>query len=132
MKNIQPERRDLITRDYIMQDYPYAGITSAEGEDFLEIWLCRRAEEWLRTQATSEQPFFCCISTPGPHPGYVVPESRANDYNPDDMPLWPNLKDDLAEKPAVQRLFRHVITQSGSLSDDVSCSLLRLCNPHLF
>lgn len=117
-KGTKPEVRDRITRDYIMQDYPYAGVTSAEGEDFLETWLCCRAEEWLRVGSTSDQPFFCCISLPGPHPGYVVPESRANDYNPDDMPLWPNLNDDLAEKPSVHRLFRDVVAQSGTLSDD--------------
>ena len=117
-KNVQIEVRDLITRDYIRKDYPYAGITSAEGKDFLETWLCRRAEDWLRAGATSDAPFFCCISTPGPHPGYVVPESRTNDYNPDDMPLWPNLHDDLSDKPSVHRLFRDTITQSGSVSDD--------------
>ena len=71
-KNFKPEVRDLITRDYIRKDYPYAGITNAEGENFLETWLCRRAEEWIRTQADSDAPFFCCISTPGPHPGYII------------------------------------------------------------
>ena len=60
--------RDLILRDYIIKDYPFAGVTSAEGEDFLEIWFCRRAEEWLRAHVQSEQPFFCCVSQYGPHP----------------------------------------------------------------
>lgn len=117
-RNVQPEVRDLITRDYIRKDYPYAGITSAEGEDFLETWLCRRAEDWLRQNNESDQPFFCCISTPGPHPGYVVPESRANDYIADEMPIWPNTHDDLADKPSVHRIFRDEVTQSGTVSDD--------------
>lgn len=123
-RNVQPQVRDKITRDYIRKEYTYTGITSAEGEDFLEIWLCRRAEEWLRSQVetsdghdSSGQPFFCCISTPGPHPGYVIPESWADVYNPAEMPLWPNTHDDLATKPSVHRIFRDVVTQSGSVSD---------------
>ena len=114
----QFEVRDRISRDYIIKDYPFAGITSAEDEDFFEIWLCRRAEEWLRAQASSSQPFFCCVSTPGPHPGYVVPESYALRYDPAKMPLWPNVRDDLGDRPAVHRLYRDVIAQCGDLSDD--------------
>jgi arylsulfatase A-like enzyme len=110
--------RDVIARDYIIQDYVFAGVTSAEGEDFEEIWLCRRAEEWLRAQAASDQPFFCCVSTAGPHPGYVVPASYAALYDPAQIELWPNYEDDLDGKPAVHRLFRDEIAQSGTLTPD--------------
>jgi len=114
----QAQVTDLVTREYIVQNYPFAGITSADGEDFYEIWLCRRAEEWLRTQAGWDRPFFCCISCPGPHPGYVVPAGYAARYDPAQMPLWPNLADDLTNKPSVHRLFRDVITHAGTLTDD--------------
>ena len=117
-RDVRIERQDLITRNYIRQDYPFAGITSAEGEDFLETWLCRRAGEWLRDSTDSDQPFFCCVSTPGPHPGYIVPAPIAALYEPAEIALWPNLADDLADKPAVHRLFRDVITQSGTLTPD--------------
>jgi len=112
------EVRDLVTRDYIIKGYPFAGITSAEDEDFLEVWLCRRAEEWLRASAGADQPFFCCVSTPGPHPGYIVPAGYAARYDPAQIPLWPSYEDNLADKPAVHRLFRDVITQSGTLTPD--------------
>ena len=114
----QAQVRDLITRDYIIKDYPFAGVTSLDGEDFYETWLCRRAEEWLRANATSGQPFFCCVSTPGPHPGYVVPERYAALYDPAEMELWPNIADDLADKPSVHRFFRDSITQSGTVTPD--------------
>jgi arylsulfatase A-like enzyme len=48
----------------------------------------------------------------------VVPQRYADLYAPADMPLWPNVRDDLAGKPAIHRLFRDKITQAGSLSDD--------------
>ena len=114
----QFEVRDLILRDYIVKDYPFAGVTSAEGEDFLETWFCRRAEEWLRAHARSDQPFFCCVSQYGPHPGYVVPESKAALYDPAAMTIWPNYEDDLADKPSVHRLFRDDLAQSGTLTPD--------------
>jgi arylsulfatase A-like enzyme len=115
---VQAQVRDLIARDYIIKDYPFAGVTSRDGEDFFEIWLCRRAEEWLRANATSDEPFFCCVSAPGPHPGYVVPERYAALYDPAEMELWPNHADDLADKPAVHRLYRDSITHSGTLTPD--------------
>lgn len=115
---VSPEVSDLITRSYIIKNYPFAGITSAEDEEFLEVWLCRRAEEWLRTNAKGDQPFFCCVSTPGPHPGYVVPAGSAALYNPSEMLLWPSHEDDLTGKPHVHRWFRDVVTESGTLSPD--------------
>jgi len=110
--------RDRVSRPYIVQDYTFAGVTSADGDDFLEIWLASQAEQWLRGQVNNTAPFFCCVSTPGPHPGYIVPERYAARYDPADMPVWPNLHDDLTGRPAVHRLFRDVITRSGTLSDD--------------
>lgn len=111
--------RDVIERGYIVANYPFAGITSADDEDFLEIWLCRRAEDWLAERAKHpDTPFFGCISLPGPHPGYVVPERYAALYDPDRIPLWPNIDDDLEDKPGVQRLFRHDVMKSDTLSHD--------------
>ncbi|MBI2942225.1 MAG: sulfatase-like hydrolase/transferase [Chloroflexi bacterium] len=111
------ELRDVVERGYIVANYPFAGITSADGEDFLEIWLCRRAEEWLAEQARHQgRPFLGCISLPGPHPGYVVPERCAAMYDPDAMPLWPNVDDALEDKPAVHRFFRDNVTRSGTLT----------------
>jgi arylsulfatase A-like enzyme len=128
------EVRDAISRDYIFKDYLFAGISNLDGDDFYEIWLCSQAESWLRAHARSRgpdasdpggaagrpggQPFACVVSLPGPHPGYVVPERYAARYDPRAMPLWPNTADDLADKPAPQRLYRDTITGSGSLSDD--------------
>jgi arylsulfatase A-like enzyme len=119
------ERRvwDTIKRDYIVAGYTFAGITSLDGDDFFESWLCGRAAHWIRGHLDAQpqdsaRPFACVVSLPGPHPGYVVPERYAALYAPKDMPLWPNTHDDLAAKPAPHRLYRDVVTHSGTLSDD--------------
>ena len=124
-RGVRREVRQAIARDYIFKDYLFAGITNLDGDDFYEIWLCSQASAWLRGHARSRgagaggggQPFACVVSLPGPHPGYVVPERYAARYDPRAMPLWPNATDDLADKPAPQRLYRDTITSSGSLSD---------------
>ncbi|MGH2367556.1 MAG: sulfatase-like hydrolase/transferase [Chloroflexota bacterium] len=122
-RGVRREVRDVIRRDYIVRGYPFAGITSLDGGDFREVWLCDRAEAWLRRHVAGPgrgagPPFGCVVSLPGPHPGYVVPERYAALYDPKDVPLWPNVHDDLADKPAPHRLYRDVITHSGTLGDD--------------
>jgi arylsulfatase A-like enzyme len=128
-RGVQREVRDLISRDYIFKDYPFAGVSNLDGDDFYEIWLCSQAKQWLRQHAESaaegsgepggsESPFACVISLPGPHPGYVVPERYARLYDPAAMPLWPNTHDDLADKPSPHRLYRDAVTHSGTLTDD--------------
>jgi arylsulfatase A-like enzyme len=122
-RGVQRELRDVIRRDYIVAGYPFAGITSLDGSDFREVWLCDRAEAWLRDHVSGPgradgQPFGCVVSLPGPHPGYIVPERYAALYDPKAMPLWPNAADDLADKPSPHRLYRDEITHSGTLTDD--------------
>jgi arylsulfatase A-like enzyme len=126
-RGVRREVRDKITRDYIVKDYLFAGITNLDGSDFHEIWLCDQAEQWLRRHVAGPgraqdgqagQPFGCVVSLPGPHPGYVVPERYAVLYDQQDMPLWPNTHDDLAGKPSLHRLYRDVITHAGTLTDD--------------
>jgi arylsulfatase A-like enzyme len=126
-RGVRREVRRAIARDYIVRDYLFAGITNVDGDDFYEIWLCSQAGDWIARHVREQRsappagagrPFACVVSLPGPHPGYVVPERYAARYDPAAMPLWPNAADDLADKPAPQRLFRDRITHSGSLSDD--------------
>jgi arylsulfatase A-like enzyme len=47
-----------------------------------------------------------------------VPERYAALYDARDVPLWPNTHDDLAGKPSPHRLYRDVVTHSGTVSDD--------------
>ena len=115
---VQIEVRDRIARPYIVENYTFAGVTDAENDLFYETWLSRQAENWVRTQASAGQPFFCCVSTPGPHPGYVVPGSYAALYDPARMAVWPNSHDELADKPGVQKLFSDIVTAGATLSDD--------------
>jgi arylsulfatase A-like enzyme len=122
-RGVKREVWDVIRRDYIHAGYTFAGITSLDGDDFREIWLASQAGDWIRRHVQGpgrqqRQPFACVLSMPGPHPGYVVPERYAALYDPKDMPLWPNTHDDLASKPSPHRLYRDVVTQSGSVTDD--------------
>ena len=110
--------RDKIVRPYILQNYTFAGITTAEGDLFYETWLGRRAEGWVRAQVSAGEPFFCCVSMPGPHPPYVVPESYATLYDPAQISVWPNTHDELVDKPAVHRLYSENVTSGATLSDD--------------
>src|SRR5262249_22204822 len=60
---------DPVRRRWLQNPTVYSGVTTADGEAFREIWICRRAQEWLRRHATAraEEPFLCFVSTPGPH-----------------------------------------------------------------
>ena len=116
-RGVRREVRDPITRDYIVKDYLFAGVSSLDGDDVYETWLCTQVERWLREREV-DTPFACVLSLPGPHPGYVVPERYARLYDPADMPLWPNTHDDLAAKPSPHRLYRDTVTHSGTVTDD--------------
>jgi arylsulfatase A-like enzyme len=111
---------DPVQRRWLRDPTVYSAVTTVDGEDHREIWICRRAQEWLRQQVASQpdDPFFCFVSTPGPHWPCVVPERYAALYDWRDVPLPGNLNDTLEGKPAAHRIYRDEAGESSSLTDD--------------
>ncbi|MGH2356353.1 MAG: sulfatase-like hydrolase/transferase [Chloroflexota bacterium] len=111
---------DPVRRRWLRDPTVYSAVTTADGEAYREIWLARRAQEWLRRHAAERrgEPFLCFLSTPGPHWPCVVPERYAARYDWRDVPLPGNVRDTLEGKPAAQRVYRDEAGESGTLSDD--------------
>ena len=81
-------------------------------------WLCDRAIELIEKYAEGDDPFFVRVDFHGPHFPNVVPEPYFSMYPPKDIPPWPNFGDDLADKPAVQRIKqRHWQTDGMTWAD---------------
>jgi arylsulfatase A-like enzyme len=113
-------KTDVIQRRWLVDPTIYSGITTADGEDIVEIWYCRRAQEWLRRHASERrnQPFFCVVSTPGPHWPCVVPERYAALYDWREVPLPGNYHDTLAGKPSAHRICRDEAGESGTVTEE--------------
>jgi arylsulfatase A-like enzyme len=111
---------DPVVRRWARGPTVYSAVTTADGDDFREIWYCHRAQEWLRRHAAGQphRPFLCFLSVPGPHWPCVVPERYAALYDWRTVPLPGNLDDPLTEKPAAHRVYRDEAGESGTLSDD--------------
>jgi arylsulfatase A-like enzyme len=111
---------DPVQRRWLQNPTTYSAVTPTEGEAFREIWICRRAQEWLRRHAVAHggEPFLCFVSTPGPHWPCLVPERYAALYDWRTVPLPGNLEDTLEGKPVAHRVYRDEAGDSGSLSDD--------------
>ena len=111
---------DPVIRRWARGPTVYSAVTTADGDDFLEIWYCHRAQEWLRRHAAErpDQPFLCFLSMPGPHWPCVVPERYAALYDWRTVPLPGNLDDPLDGKPAAQRVYREEAGDSVTVTDD--------------
>jgi arylsulfatase A-like enzyme len=66
----------------------------------------------------SGKPFMLFLSFWGPHAPYLVPEPYASMYDPAEVELWANFRDDLAGKPRVQDRFRRAFSHYPNISDD--------------
>lgn len=111
---------DPVQRRWLRDPTVYSAVTTADGEEYREIWLARRAQDWLRRHATEhpETPFLCFLSTPGPHWPCIVPERYAALYDWRSIPLPGNIDDTLEGKPAAQRVYRDEAGESYSLTED--------------
>lgn len=69
-------------------------------------------------RAANGKPFMMFVSFCGPHARYNVPEPYASMYNPDDVELWANFRDDLPNKPAIHKRLRDEWGQSSRPAKD--------------
>ena len=97
---------------------PSSGVDPASPELSRPAFLADKTIELLDTFSQSEVPFFVRLDFHGPHPPTVIPEPYASMYNPVDIPPYKNFRDDLVDKPAVQRIKRrHWETENMSWED---------------
>ena len=87
--------------DYTVQR---AELDPAPAESSRPAWLADRTIELLERYARDAAPWFLRLDFHGPHFPNVVPEPYKSMYDPASIPPWPNAADDLAGKPAVQRI----------------------------
>jgi len=84
-----------------------------------------RAAEFIRDRAGRNDPFLLVYSDPRPHPPYNVTQTDLDRHAPDDVPLWPNVHDDLAARPVVHRRLRENIMGDWTPTDDQWRTILR-------
>jgi arylsulfatase A-like enzyme len=62
--------------------------------------------------------FMLFLSFWGPHAPYLIPEPYASMYDPSEVELWANFRDDLKGKPRVQDRFRRAFSNYPNMTDD--------------
>jgi len=83
------------------------------------------AAEFIRSNANRSEPFLLVYSDPRPHPGYYVTQEDLDEFAPDDIELWPNIRDDLKNRPMVHHRLRENIMGDWTPTDDEWRTILR-------
>lgn len=91
------------------------GTSETAYEDLRDYRAVRCGIEQLDRLKDSREPWCLYIGVNGPHDPFVIPERYARMYDPQDVPLPPNYRDDLHDKPGVYRKMRRIFDQ---LSED--------------
>ncbi|MCP4763815.1 MAG: sulfatase-like hydrolase/transferase [archaeon] len=69
---------------------------------FLASLACDKLKEIAKNG--NEKPFHLRVDFWGPHMPYFVTQEYLDKYNPEDIPEYPNFKDDLKNKPKIYRI----------------------------
>jgi arylsulfatase A-like enzyme len=96
----------------------YDGPAEACAPHFLVEYALDLLVGFNEERERSGQPFMLFLSFWGPHAPYLVPEPYASMYDPAEVELWANFRDDLAGKPRVQDRFRRAFSNYPHVSDD--------------
>jgi arylsulfatase A-like enzyme len=81
---------------------------------FLANLACTQLEKIAKNE--NKQPFHMRVDFWGPHPPYFVSEEYLKLYNPKDIPIYPNFKDDLEGKPDIYQYDCYFpISENGTL-----------------
>ncbi len=112
-------------QEHLYFDGPLAGTCTKTGS-----WTEVLAGEALRfierhRAEDPQQPFLLVYSDPRPHPPYVVPPDVLERYAPKDVPLWPNLRDDLALRSELVQRMRTNMVGAPPPADDFWRGVLR-------
>ena len=96
----------------------YDGPPEACSPHFLVEYALGLLEKFNIERERSGKPFMLFLSFWGPHAPYLVPEPYASMYDPDEVELWANFRDDLEGKPRVQDRFRRAFSNYPNMTDD--------------
>jgi choline-sulfatase len=75
-------------RDYedrIQNNYHVVRPVTLPLEEYYDVYVGGQARQYLQSYNRPE-PWFCCVSFPGPHSPWDTPEPYASLHNPEDMP----------------------------------------------
>lgn len=87
------------------------GTSDKRYEELHDYKIVSKAVNELSELKNTEKPWCMYVGVSGPHDPFIVPEKYANMYNPDEIELPPNYRDNLLDKPAVYRRMRKVWAQ---------------------
>ncbi len=96
----------------------YDGPSEACSPHFLVEYTLGLLEKFNKEREDTGKPFMLFLSFWGPHAPYLVPEPYASMYDPDQVELWANFRDDLKKKPRVQDRFRRAFSNYPDMTDD--------------
>lgn len=85
------------------------GVWKTDAEHHIDYFIGEKGKQWLEDRLTSgeDQPFFLCLSFPGPHHPYDLEGTRyAGMYRLEDMTLPKSTYDDLQQKGPQYRNMR--------------------------
>jgi arylsulfatase A-like enzyme len=94
----QPGYRDLLLY----------GVTDEPPEALQPYFLYSKGIDFIRKHASSDQPWFCVVSTSDPHDPYIATRRWFERYPVEEIPLPASYDDDLRDKPSIQRRLRRV------------------------
>lgn len=115
---------DEVTVDY--DDAPgTAGITDLPPEATQTAYIVERTIERLERYAESGEPFCHRLDFPGPHTPYVVPQSYADRYDPDDVDPWPSFAETFDGKPGIHEHHAEYYDCEGLEWDDWAPTVAR-------
>lgn len=82
------------------------GVTSLSAEARYETFLTNHAIRLIEDYARQQEPWFLCVSFPGPHDPYVATAEYAARYHPAQVRLPVSFEDTLRDKPNAYRRLR--------------------------
>ena len=83
-----------------------SGPPEAAASYFIADYALELMQQYVTERRQSGKPFLMFVSFWGPHLPCVIPEPYASMYDPADVTLWPNFRDDLKGKPYVHTQHR--------------------------
>lgn len=86
--------------------YLFSAVQEGPVEASIPHYLAEQAINAMRHSVENDEAFLVRCDFWGPHAPFIIPEPYYSMYRPDDMPEWPNFRDELAGKPSIQRTMK--------------------------
>ncbi|QCT04744.1 putative choline-sulfatase [Paenibacillus algicola] len=87
------------------------GTSKVEYHDHPDYHCVNAGIQQLNAMKDQEDPWCMYLGVLGPHDPFIVPEKYATMYDPNDIELPPNYRDDMTDKPGIYRRMKKVFSQ---------------------